>query len=103
MEHICNKCSKTVEEVKVSVFGTEICLECWEQYLATAEGKLELVIGLVNGDIQKDDSRVPQEEAFTRWVSDLWKRHKERFSISEEEIARIETEAEQFGFNLKSE
>lgn len=103
MEHTCSKCGKTAEEVKVSVFGNEICLECWNQYLSTAEGKLELVVSLVNGDIQKDDNRIPEEEAFTRWVSDLWKRHKEHFSISAEEISRIETEAEQFGFNLKSE
>ena len=54
MEHTCSKCGKTAEEVKVSVFGNEICLECWNQYLATAEGKLELVVSLVNGDIQKD-------------------------------------------------
>lgn len=84
--YTCDKCGKHTEEYLESVYGVQMCEDCWDEYLFTDEGKAEVIFSIYAGvcDINDFDADY-LGEALTQW-----KKHKYEMDFSETEMESIE-------------
>lgn len=92
MEH-CAKCGKELRSFSRTAYGENRCLDCFDDYLMTDKGKVEYLIGIVEGELDLKD----YDADFLGHVAVCWNKYKEKLNLSIPKIIEIETKAEQLG------
>lgn len=84
--YTCDKCGKRTEEYLESVYGVQMCEDCWDEYLFTDEGKAEVIYSIYKGDCNPFDFDADYlGEAMTQW-----RKYKSEMDLSEDEIRRVD-------------
>jgi Zn-finger nucleic acid-binding protein len=96
----CTTCGIESEELKVSIFGEALCPKCWTAYKSwSAKGKLESFVAVAKGEEAKLDFE--DSENFYKWLTHLWKHHKDSLVLSEDEYAEITAKAKEQGIFIE--
>jgi hypothetical protein len=89
----CAKCGKVLRSFSRTAYGENRCLDCFDDYLMTDKGKVEYLIGIVEGELDLKD----YDADFLGLVAVCWNKYKEKLNLSIPKIIEIETKAEQLG------
>ena len=89
----CNKCGKSMEELKTTAYGDVRCPDCFDDYLMTDRGKVEYFIGIAAGKLPVTD----YDADFLGHVATCWKKYKSQLALTVAEIHWIECKAEAVG------
>lgn len=76
-----------------TAYGDVLCPTCYDDYLFTAEGKVEYVIGIVSGDYPMDCF----DAEFLDEIGVQWNKYKKYFVLAPEIIEDIEKRARFIG------
>lgn len=93
MKSLCDACSNPKHDKLLTAYGTELCEDCWDDYLMTDEGKVEYLIGLCNGDYSMEEF----DADFLGHVVVCWNTYRERFTMTIGDICRVESFARTHG------
>lgn len=93
MKSLCDACSNPKHDKLLTAYGTELCEDCWDDYLFTPEGKVEYLLGIARGDYPVTEFDVD----FLGEAAVQWQRNKNVFDIENSEILRLETILKQLG------
>ena len=93
MDIRCDKCGRVIEaeaepDTFLNAYGVLMCEECYDEYLFTDEGKVEVIIGIATGENNP-------AEFDADYLGDCickWTRFRDQLDISDEEILFIEQE-----------
>ena len=88
---LCNQCGKESISnfILTTVYGEQLCEDCWDDYLMTDKGKLEYFVGICKGDYPTSDF----DADFLGHISECWKRYKNLIDYSDFEIYKFEQKA----------
>ena len=93
MIYTCDNCGRYTEEKLTSVYGVQMCEECWDDYLFTDEGRVEFIYSIVMGDCQLSDF----DADFLAEASAQWQKNRDQFDMSVAELKLIEGQAKSLG------
>ena len=84
--YTCDKCGRRTEERLESVYGVQMCEDCWDEYLFTDEGKAEVIYDIYAGKCKASDFDADYiGEAFISW-----EKYKDKMDLSSAELKVIE-------------
>ncbi len=86
----CANCDKTLggDSFK-TVYGDQLCEDCWDDYICTEAGKLEYLIGICFGDL-------PVEEFDADFLGEVAKSYQKNYSklnLTHEQLSILEDKA----------
>ena len=84
--YTCDKCGRRTEEQLESVYGVQMCEDCWDDYLFTDEGKAEVIFSIYAGECSISDF----DADFLGEAMAQWKKHRSEMDLPENEIESIE-------------
>lgn len=93
MIYVCSKCGKPTTEKLVSIYGEQLCEDCWDEYLFTDEGKVEYIVSIVYRNCKLSDF----DADFLGFAAIQWYKNKDRFKLPEQDINLIESCAKILG------
>lgn len=93
MLNICDICYKPSKERLLTAYGALVCENCWDEYLFTPEGKVEYLIGIVNGDYPASTF----DADFLGYAAVQWEKHKNQFDMSTDELKTFEVKLKELG------
>lgn len=82
-------CGKTFH----TAYGELLCADCYDDYLFTEEGKVEYVIGIVDGDYTMDCF----DADFLGELGVQWNKHRKYLALPDDTIAYVEKKAQFIG------
>lgn len=92
---ICTECGEYLCCGKYynTAYGERLCPDCYDDYLFTDEGKVEYVIGIVEGDYPMNSF----DADFLGEIGVQWNKHKKYFELDSAIIEDIEKRARFIG------
>ena len=89
----CANCESHRKELLKTAYGDCICEDCWYDYVCSDTGKLEYLIGIVNGDYPAEFF----DAEFLGEVAVSWKTHYHMLDFTPQERLTIEEKAHELG------
>lgn len=92
---VCHECGEYLCCGKAfsTAYGELLCADCYDDYLFTDEGKVEYLIGLVQGDYPMDMF----DPDFLGELGVQWNKHKKHLALPEDTIIYVESKAKLIG------
>ena len=87
----CAKCGKELRTFSETAYGEKRCLDCFDDYLMTDRGKVEYIIGLVNGELDIKD----YDADFLGHAAVCWRKY--YWDLPYELRSMVEVSAKQLG------
>ena len=91
--YACDVCGKKTNEYLVNLYGVQMCEDCWDDYLFSPVGKVEVIAGIVLGEHSIDEF----DADYLGQAAVQWNLNKKDFDISEETLAVYEKSAKELG------
>jgi DNA-directed RNA polymerase subunit RPC12/RpoP len=90
---LCVKCGKPLGTFITTAYGENRCEDCYDDYLMTDKGKVEYLIGLVNGELDIED----YDADFLGYVGVCWNKYRDELDFTLLKLYEIEDKAKQLG------
>lgn len=89
----CAKCGRLLGEHFCTSYGEKRCPDCYDDHLMTDRGKVEYLVGIVEGELPIDD----YDADFLGHVSACWKKYRWDVHMSVRDLRDLEDKAIQMG------
>lgn len=90
----CINCNKSLKENSFkTVYGDQLCEDCWDDYLCTEAGMLEYLIGICFGSLSAQDF----DADFLGGITKSYKINSKKLNLTAEQLAELEQKATVFG------
>ena len=90
---ICTNCYGSKAELLRTAYGDYICDDCWYDYVCSKTGKLEYLIGIINGDYPASDF----DADFLGEAAESWRANNNLLDLTPKERFELEEKARELG------